>query len=395
MSGKLLLIIALTLSLASCNKKSDSSSTVEEVNVNDLVNSGPVSAGTNKIITLPVNSVSLAGTSSNVQTTTKFLWTQTLGARAKIESPTTPTTKISNLLEGVYTFKISRTDGTETISDDVNVTVKAQVTTTPPSVPTTPTVPTAPTVPTIPTVPTTPTVPPIADGDVSVDAGKISLWKRAGTYDSAVFLPAEYGKDPNRLFPMILSLHGLNGTVLNTAHTAVGGLKTGYIKQVWGTTLAKTYPAIVVAPNWAPAGSTASGLWEHAKLRQTILDAIKKYKVDANKVVVTGLSAGSIGTQELVKNSKDLLAGAMPAAYAPVMSDPCQMADLPTWVFGNTSDSYFNSASWTTYQGKVQSCGNYIHEFTLTIYTNTCGHGCWDSHWAKPEVQDWLINQTR
>lgn len=238
-------------------------------------------------------------------------------------------------------------------------------------------------------------IPEPSDGATDPQAGKISLWKRSGTYDSAVFLPASYGSNPNRLYPMILSLHGLNGSVLNTAHTAVGGLKTGFIKQVWGTALAKTYPAIVIAPNWSPAGSTASGLWNHAKLRQTILDAINKYQVDPERVVVTGLSAGSIATQELIKNSKDLLAGAMPAAYSSVMSNPCQLADIPVWVFGNTSDSYFNYKSWSALEPKIQSCSNYIHDFHLTVYTNSCGHGCWDSHWAKSEVQDWLIQQSR
>lgn len=232
---------------------------------------------------------------------------------------------------------------------------------------------------------------------VSSNAGKISLWLSPTTYDSAVFLPADYGADPNRVYPFILSLHGLNGSVLNTSHTAVGGAKTGFIKQLWGTTLAKSYPAIVVAPNWAPAGSTASGLWNSAKLRQLILAAAKKYKVDADRIVVTGLSAGSIATQELMKNSKDIIAAAMPGAYNSTLiaSNPCHVADMPVWAFGNTSDALFVSTGWNSLETKVQNCSNYIHEFRLSVYQNTCGHGCWDSHWAKPEVQEWLINQSK
>lgn len=226
-------------------------------------------------------------------------------------------------------------------------------------------------------------------------AGKVTLWNRSSGYDCAVFLPADYGKDQSKTYPMILSLHGLNGSVLNTAHTAVGGGKTGFIKQVWGTTLAQKYPAIVIAPNWAPAGSNGSGLWVHSQLRQVILDAIENYQVDTDRIVVTGLSAGSIGTQELIKNSKDLIAGAMPGAYSNTFSNVCEMADIPVWVFGNNSDNYFASSGWQSAKPQVESCSNYIHEFTLTVYNSTCGHGCWDSHWAKPEVQEWLINQRK
>ena len=244
--------------------------------------------------------------------------------------------------------------------------------------------------------PVVPDLPEEPTSEINPDAGKVSLWKRSSGYDSAVFLPTDYGKYPNKMYPMILSLHGYSGSVLNVAHTAVGGEKTGFIKQVWSTALAKSYPAIVIAPNWAPVGSNGSGLWVHSQLRQLILDAMEKYNVDPDRIVATGLSAGSIGTQELIKNSKDLLAAAMPGAFATQFSgNACQLADIPVWVFGNNSDTLFSASGWKAIEPNVQTCSNYIHEFTLTVYDSSCGHGCWDSHWAKPEVQDWLISQKK
>lgn len=247
------------------------------------------------------------------------------------------------------------------------------------------------------TPPVTPEPNPDSEtGTIHFNAGKVSLWERSAGYDCAVFLPADYGKYPDQEYPMILSLHGLNGTVLNTDHTAVGGNRTGFIKQVWGTALAKVYPAIVIAPHWAPAGSTSSGLWLHSLLRQLILDAKEKYNIDPERIVVTGLSAGSIGTQELIKYSKDLIAAAMPGAYASQFNrDPCKLSDLPVWVFGNDSDSLFGASGWETIEPQILVCANNVHEFKLSVYNNTCGHGCWDSHWAKPEVQEWLINQRK
>jgi predicted esterase len=360
------LSIILTVFISSaCNKGGGTNTAPETIfpvevsNVYDLAVSGSIKAGTDKVLTLPLNYLSLSGVADNVSETTSFQWVKVSGPEATISTPSSLSTKISNLTEGQYLFQITRTDGSEKVSDSVSVTVKP--------------------------------APRAADAN----AGKISLWKNSSAYDSAVFLPADYGVDPNKLYPLIISLHGLNGSVLNTAHTAVGGSKTGFIKQVWGTSLAKTYPAIVVAPNWSPVGSTSSGLWTHLKLRTLILNAIEKYSVDRNKIVATGLSAGSIATQELVRNSKDLLAGAMPGAYAPVNSDACTLADIPVWVFGNSSDALFNQSSWSSYSKKVTNCSNYDHNYELTIYQSTCGHGCWDSHWAKPEVQDWLINQSK
>lgn len=240
--------------------------------------------------------------------------------------------------------------------------------------------------------PSEPPVPPVADKN----AGKVSLWKRTSGYDAAVFLPVKYDSDPRKLYPMILSLHGLNGSVLNIDHTAVGGKRTGFINQVWDTPLAKTYPAIVIAPDESPIGTTTTSLWKHDKLRALILAALKKYKIDPERVVVTGLSAGSIASQELVKYSKDLIAAAMPGAYKDILAaNPCLLADIPVWVFGNDSDSLFGASGWKSTAPTVRSCSNYIHEFTLTVYRNDCGHGCWDYHWAKPDVQRWLIEQKK
>lgn len=196
---------------------------------------------------------------------------------------------------------------------------------------------------------------------------------------------------------MVLSLHGLGGTVMDLNHTAVGGNKEGFIKQVWDTTLANTYPAIVIAPSAKGIGVTADTWWNHAQLRQLIIDAKVKYRVDPKRIVVTGLSAGGDGTNQLIDGSKDLIAAAMPGAFAEdtFTNNPCQLADIPVWAFGNSSDGTFQPGDWQALKPRTDACANSINQFTVTVYQNSCGHGCWDDHWAKPEVQQWLVNQSK
>jgi predicted peptidase len=88
----------------------------------------------------------------------------------------------------------------------------------------------------------------------------------------------------------------------------------------------------------------------------------------------------------------------MPGAFGDdwFSQNPCTIADMPVWVFGNANDGTFQAYDWDTKtKPAVRSCLNFTNEFTLTIYQNNCGHGCWDEHWAKPEVQNWLVNQSR
>ena len=230
----------------------------------------------------------------------------------------------------------------------------------------------------------------------SADAGKVSLWIRPGGYDSAVFLPVDYTLGGTKKYPFVLSLHGYNGSVLNSDHTAVGGEKSGFIGQVWDTALAATYPAIIVAPHVYPAGTSENTLWDHDKLRELILDALQKYHIDPTRVVATGYSAGALGSQDLAVKSKDLMAGIMPGAFPSILeANPCEVEDLPVWAFGNSSDPLFQPAQWTELKGKVEACPQYTQKFVLTINENVCGHGCWDEHYARGDVQAWLINQQK
>lgn len=225
-------------------------------------------------------------------------------------------------------------------------------------------------------------------------AGEVTLWTRSDGYNAAVFLPAAHEGGSNKTYPMVLSLHGFNGSVLNADQTAVGGERSGFVKQVWNTPLSESFPAVVIAPHVYIRGNNENTLWNHDKLRELILDAIEKYQVDSKRVVITGYSAGSIAAQDLAIRSEDLIAGIMPGAFETVLKiDPCAVEDLPVWAFGNSSDPIFQPASWKDVKGAVESCGNYTQEFQLTIYENSCEHGCWDDHWSRPEVQSWLVGQ--
>ena len=228
------------------------------------------------------------------------------------------------------------------------------------------------------------------------EAGRVTVWSRSGDYDSAVFLPADYGLDVNKRYPLVLSLHGFNGSVLNTDHTQVGGERSGFIKQVWDTPLAQSFQGIVVAPDVFNGENNENSLWDIDKLRGLITEASARYQVDPQRITVTGYSAGSIAAQQMAVRSRDLIAGIMPGAFdALIKEDPCSVDNFPVWSFGNSSDPLFQVQIWRGVQEQVESCANYSREFILTVNENFCGHGCWDEHWARSDVQAWLVNQVR
>jgi predicted esterase len=96
------------------------------VKVNPAPNASPVAkAGADITITLPANTVTLAGTGSTDSdgTIVSYLWTKVSGPAATIVNATGSSTAINGLVEGTYVFKLKVTDNDGAISED-QVTVK-------------------------------------------------------------------------------------------------------------------------------------------------------------------------------------------------------------------------------------------------------------------------------
>ncbi|MFD3003694.1 PA14 domain-containing protein [Pontibacter toksunensis] len=82
-------------------------------------------AGADRTITLPTNSVSLAGSGSDSDgTVSSYSWSQVSGPSATLSGASSATLTASNLLQGTYVFRLTVTDDDRaTATDDATVTV--------------------------------------------------------------------------------------------------------------------------------------------------------------------------------------------------------------------------------------------------------------------------------
>ena len=103
----------------------------DEVTVTVLaqqVNQAPIAdAGQDKVIQLPINTVTIAGSGSdNDGTVSSYQWKLVSGPAATLKNATSATLTANNLLEGSYTFGLTVTDNDgATGYDEVKVTVQA------------------------------------------------------------------------------------------------------------------------------------------------------------------------------------------------------------------------------------------------------------------------------
>lgn len=96
-----------------------------KVIINSATNSAPtVSAGGDKTITLPTNSLYIQGTASDSDGIASYLWSKVSGGTASLSGQTTSKVRAYNLVAGTYVFRLTVKDTKGTSkSDDVTVKV--------------------------------------------------------------------------------------------------------------------------------------------------------------------------------------------------------------------------------------------------------------------------------
>jgi poly(3-hydroxybutyrate) depolymerase len=195
--------------------------------------------------------------------------------------------------------------------------------------------------------------------------------------DYLVYLPGGYYRSSGR-WPLILYLHGAGDVGRGLARVRFGGLPRRIEEG-------RRLPFIVVAPCSPQHG------WEPEALDALLNEVLSRYRVDAERVYLTGLSMGGDGTWAL--------AAARPgrfAAIAPISGggDPAwagQLKGVPTWAFHGESDMVVLPEASRSMVEALERAGGDVR---LTTYPRT-GHDAWTRTYAEPELYAWFLAHRR
>lgn len=198
--------------------------------------------------------------------------------------------------------------------------------------------------------------------------------------DYLLFLPEGYGKD-DKQWPVIVFLHGAgeSGSDLNKVK------KHGPPKIVEKK---KDFPFIVVSPQ---APDTKTG-WKVDTLNALLDEIMAKYKVDPNRIYLTGLSMGGGGTWTWATANPERFAAIVPICGA--RNDPKQAAklkDLPVWAFHGAKDSAVPLARTEKMVEALKAAGGNVK---MEVYPNA-DHDSWTQTYNNPELYRWLLEQKR
>ncbi|MFV0443168.1 MAG: prolyl oligopeptidase family serine peptidase [Planctomycetaceae bacterium] len=192
-----------------------------------------------------------------------------------------------------------------------------------------------------------------------------------------LYLPENY--DQQEQWPLLLFLHGMGERGSDLKLVKVHGPP----KLI---AAGKHFPMIVVSPqcpDWRR--------WEMSDLDTLLRYIESKYKVDSDRVYVSGLSMGGYGTWQLATNYPNRFAAIVPICGAGEAKAASRIAHIPTWVFHGGDDTAVPVRGSTEMIKALQKAGG---NPKFTFYP-LAGHDSWTEAYNTPELYEWLLAQKR
>jgi predicted peptidase len=206
--------------------------------------------------------------------------------------------------------------------------------------------------------------------------------------DYLLYIPGEYGMDPQRKWPLLLYLHGMD-----RVNTSVKVLRNDYPLN----TLADQddFPFIVVAPQ----GTGEYEFWATDEMVSSIMALLDEIQgvlsVDPNRTYLTGVSAGGNGTWEIGLRRPDRFGALVPVmGYygwpTTVPENICDLADVPIWAFHGAKDDLIPLDAEQGLVDALEACGGDVQ---FTVFPDA-GHDLAAQRVYTSELYTWLLSQT-
>jgi predicted peptidase len=203
-----------------------------------------------------------------------------------------------------------------------------------------------------------------------------------------LYLPEGYKADPEKRWPLMVFLHGSGERGTNLAKVAVHG-PPKIVKTK------RDFPFILVSPQ-CPAGS----IWSDEAVLALLDEIEEKYRVDQNRVYLTGLSMGGYGTWSIGLKNPERFAAIAPICGGGSILDVLLVAPgkqaalkrLPVWAFHGAKDNVVPLEQSEQMVSALKKAGN--ENTKLTVYPEA-GHDSWTEAYDMQELYEWLLEQTR
>ncbi len=194
-----------------------------------------------------------------------------------------------------------------------------------------------------------------------------------------LYLPKGYSYHFEK-YPLVLFLHGKGERGSDPNLLFIHGIP----KQIKN---GQDFPFLVLAPQL----SIEQENWNEDELYLLLENIISKYKIDPDRIYLTGLSMGGNGVWKLAQKYPNYFAAIAPISGWGDVSQVCKLKEIPVSVFHGDRDAVVPPKNSIDMVERLKLCSKNI---TFTLYKDT-GHDAWSSTYHSPEFYHWLLKQKR
>jgi len=204
-------------------------------------------------------------------------------------------------------------------------------------------------------------------------------------YNYLTYLPVDYNIDTLQNWPLIIYLHGGSDRGSNLKKLYSSGIPDQIYRG-------RNFPFVIISPQCPENIRWETENWFEPFFKEIII----KYKIDTNRVYLTGFSLGGAGTWYLAAKYPDKFAAIAPISGFTSHSDfldknISNLFDIPIWAFHGKID---NVVPYEETERIVKKLEKRNHQIKLTVEPNV-GHLI---HWIiYPDqyLYDWFLKYSK
>ena len=206
-------------------------------------------------------------------------------------------------------------------------------------------------------------------------------------YKALVLVPVNTGEAIDGKLPAILFLHGIgeSGNDLNRLK------QNGFPRILEGD---QQFPFIFIMPQCPSSTEWYYTNADNITAMRTFLDDIlARFPIDPDRLYITGLSMGGIGSWYFAINLPSRFAALVPVAFRSDGWSPAPAKDIPVWAFHGAKDGVIPLSKAQALVDQFKAVGGSVR---FDIYSNG-GHDAstWTVTYNNPDVYDWMLRKRK
>lgn len=192
-----------------------------------------------------------------------------------------------------------------------------------------------------------------------------------------VHRPADYDKEKEKKWPVLVFLHGSGERGDNLDLVKVHGPPMLIAKG-------QDLPFIVVSPQ-----CPTEQFWNPHLLKRMLDEVVSKNRADESRIYLTGLSMGGYGAWDWAQLEPKRFAAIVPICGGGNRLFARRLRNIPVWVFHGAKDTGVPLVASTEMVDAIKEAGG---NPKLTVYPEL-EHDCWTVTYDNPELYKWLLEQ--